>query len=422
MTNFENPLKRLAGMGYGASADQVKEFVLYRYWECLRQNETVHNMTLNESQENADERFCPVIFDALLCWPRTPAGTVVKQHCPDFVEGYNKNFFAHKTCLPDGTWYRHPETHIPWTNYTRCVDMQDLEFRQVVNELYVKGYIVSLITLIISLGIFLGFKSLRCTRIRIHIHLFSSLALNCIAWILWYKLIVEVPENIRTNPTWCIGLHLLLHYLMLANYFWMFCEGLHLHLVLVVVFVKDNVVMKCFTVLGWITPLVFVAIYGVARAYHPTDAAHCWMEDSELMWLLTAPVCISLIASCIFLINVVRVLVKKLHPCSAQPAQLAIRKAVRATIILVPLFGLQHLLLPFRPDHGTDLERIYQLASAVLISLQGFCVSSLFCFANHDVVFTIRSALSRFIPNVVPPVPGGSNTGQLATLSRDIGV
>lgn len=34
---------------------------------------------------------------------------------------------------------------------------------------------------------------------------------------------------------WCILLHLVIHYLMLANYFWMFCEGLHLHLVLVVV-------------------------------------------------------------------------------------------------------------------------------------------------------------------------------------------
>lgn len=34
---------------------------------------------------------------------------------------------------------------------------------------------------------------------------------------------------------WCVGLHLIMHYLMIANYFWMFCEGLHLHLVLVVV-------------------------------------------------------------------------------------------------------------------------------------------------------------------------------------------
>lgn len=33
----------------------------------------------------------------------------------------------------------------------------------------------------------------------------------------------------------CIVLHLIIHYLMLTNYFWMFCEGLHLWLVLVVV-------------------------------------------------------------------------------------------------------------------------------------------------------------------------------------------
>lgn len=33
----------------------------------------------------------------------------------------------------------------------------------------------------------------------------------------------------------CVVLHLIIHYLMLTNYFWMFCEGLHLWLVLVVV-------------------------------------------------------------------------------------------------------------------------------------------------------------------------------------------
>lgn len=42
-----------------------------------------------------------------------------------------------------------------------------------------------------------------------------------------------------------------------------------------------------------------------------------------------------LIRFSVFLINVLRVIVRKLHPQSAQPAPLAIRKAVRATIILV---------------------------------------------------------------------------------------
>lgn len=42
-------------------------------------------------------RFCPLRFDGYLCWPRTPAGSVLSQYCPDFVEGFNRKFLAHKT-------------------------------------------------------------------------------------------------------------------------------------------------------------------------------------------------------------------------------------------------------------------------------------------------------------------------------------
>lgn len=81
------------------------------------------------------------------------------------------------------------------------------------------------------------------------------------------------------------------------------------------------------------------------------------MEESHYMWILTVPVCISLISSIgiiifywklitllkylllVFLINVVRVLLTKLHPCSANPAPLALKKAVRATLILVILIN-----------------------------------------------------------------------------------
>lgn len=99
------------------------------------------------------------------------------------------------------------------------------------------------------------------------------------AWILWYRLVVERSETIAENPVrcteksnyennialqvawqlyktinitnfqlWCIGLHLVVHYFMLVNYFWMFCEGLHLHLVLVVVsypYSSGNLAIAC---------------------------------------------------------------------------------------------------------------------------------------------------------------------------------
>ncbi|XP_037890304.1 calcitonin gene-related peptide type 1 receptor isoform X2 [Glossina fuscipes] len=341
-------------------------------------------------ESDDDKVHCPVRFDGYLCWPRTPGGRILSQYCPDFVEGFNSKFLAHKICLENGSWYRHPESGLEWSNYTNCIDYDDLAFRRLVNELYVKGYSVSCVALCLSLIIFLGFKSLRCTRIRIHVHLFASLALTCIVWILWYKCIIEQPEMIYRYP----------------------------------VFVKDAIVMRWFKIYSWLVPWIFITVYAVARYFHPTDNAHCWMDESLLLWIFSVPITLSLIASLFFLINVLRVIVRKLHPQSSQPAPLAIRKALRATIILVPLFGLQHFLIPYRPDAGTPLERFYQLLSVALISSQGFVVSFLFCFANHDVTFAVRTLLNRIVPGLVSPPPPSSNTGQLATTtpSRELGV
>lgn len=68
---------------------------------------------------------------------------------------------------------------------------------------------------------------------------------------------------------WCQALHIIVHYLMVANYMWMFCEGLHLHIALVVVFVRDEVALRCFFAIGWFIPLCLVAIYASVR-YHVT--------------------------------------------------------------------------------------------------------------------------------------------------------
>lgn len=164
----------------------------------------------------------------------------------------------------------------------------NFQSRQLINDIYFYGYCLSLFTLIISLIIFLSFRwdnlfefenyintsfrSLQCTRIRIHTQLFSSLALSCTFWILWYKLVVGSDDVIASNPSWCAWLHIVTQYLTVCNYFWMFCEGIHLHLVLVVVFIKDIVAMRIFIVIGWILPSVFVAVYSFFRSRSLEDS------------------------------------------------------------------------------------------------------------------------------------------------------
>lgn len=122
----------------------------------------------------------------------------------------------------------------------------------------------------------------------------------------------------------------------------------------------------------------------------------------------------------VFLINIVRVLITKLHPKSVSPPPLAMKKAVRAALILIPLFGLQHILLPFRPVKGSRFESYYHVLSAIIISLQGLCVSCLFCFANHEVITAVLSYLNNLLPTLFKTSYRESYYAQGPTTTRDI--
>eukprot|EP00102_Acyrthosiphon_pisum_P019013 XP_016656223.1 PREDICTED: calcitonin receptor-like [Acyrthosiphon pisum] len=60
---------------------------------------------------------------------------------------------------------------------------------------------------------------------------------------------------------YCRSLHVALQFFMVANYMWMFCEGLHLHMALVVVFVNDVNAMRWFYAIGWGVPVALTVLY-----------------------------------------------------------------------------------------------------------------------------------------------------------------
>jgi calcitonin receptor-like len=61
---------------------------------------------------------------------------------------------------------------------------------------------------------------------------------------------------------------------MVSNYFWMFCEGLYLHTLLVVAFLPENSLMKWFHLIGWVVPAIFTIVYaGVQFRKRPTIPA-----------------------------------------------------------------------------------------------------------------------------------------------------
>jgi calcitonin receptor-like len=100
---------------------------------------------------------CARTFDGWGCWDDTPANSTAFIPCPTFMPGFLPDRMAFKVCLEDGTWFRHPLTNRTWSNYTTCIDQDDLSFRQKINNLYISGYTISVIALLVSLGIFFSF-------------------------------------------------------------------------------------------------------------------------------------------------------------------------------------------------------------------------------------------------------------------------
>lgn len=77
---------------------------------------------------------------------------------------------------------------------------------------------------------------------------------------------------------------------------------------------------------------------------------------------------ISLQVNFFFLLNIVRVLVKKMRETQEVDSHMYL-KAVRATLILVPLLGIQFVVFPWRPSNKV-LGKIYDYLMHSLIHFQ----------------------------------------------------
>ncbi|CAG7827300.1 unnamed protein product, partial [Allacma fusca] len=251
---------------------------------------------------------------------------------------------------------------------------------------------------------------LECTRVRIHKHLFVSFIINNTLWLVWYRAVINNPEigSEPSNEIWCGTLHVLVQYFLVANYFWMFCEGLYLHTLLVFAFTRaESKLLKGFYIFGWLGPVVPIALYTGFRISMNAPDDVCWLNESQWRIFLIVPVFVCLALSLAFLINILRVLLTKLHDnrrslavyarreSNSSDSQSALRKAARATLILIPLLGLHYFLTPFKPEPGSDGEMVYECIAAVSSSLQGLCVSLLFCFCNGEVLSVLRRRFCR---------------------------
>ncbi|RNA22980.1 calcitonin gene-related peptide type 1 receptor-like [Brachionus plicatilis] len=294
---------------------------------------------------------------------------------------------AYFKCESNGSWFEN--SYGKWANYTGCV--QSFLDERLIN-VNIICQTISLIFLLIGLCIFLSYKQLKVNRILLHKNFFVSLIFHSITQILWELIVMKqnlhnVEKFIETNHSGCIFFNLLLQYTRSTNYFWMFSESLYLFKLLISVFKEESTIYTYYFI-GWGIPLILCSIYAFLTFMLNNNS--CWTKNTALTYVINIPNVLTILLNFIFLIRIIRELYKKLTASNTnEPHQY--KKAVRATLILVPLFGLHLILSPFVMCESAPGSQVHNFINRLVESLQGFVVSIIYCFLNAEVGTLLKS-------------------------------
>ncbi|NXQ03491.1 GLR protein, partial [Vidua macroura] len=179
----------------------------------------------------------------------------------------------------------------------------------------------------------------------------------------------------------CRAAQVLMQYCILANHYWFLVEAVYLYKLLIGAVFSEKNYYRLYLYLGWGTPVVFVV---------PWMAAKYLKENvdwgGELLGsVCPCPVSPSQINLLIFM-RILKVILAKLRANQKGYADYKLRLA-KATLTLIPLFGIHEVVFIFATDEQTTgiLRYVKVFFTLFLNSFQGFLVAVLYCFANKEV-------------------------------------
>ncbi|XP_064613843.1 secretin receptor-like [Liolophura sinensis] len=385
--------------------------------------------------------YCNRTWDGVMCWPDAPAGTTSIQPCADYIHGFDTSKTVTRVCLPHGEWMISELTNSSWSNYTACFarptpDADGLPklaegvAKHLKNIVLIQniGYGVSLVFLVFAVVIMIYFRKLHCQRNTIHINLFISFILRSAISFMTKNLLIEnlgLPQDVyytesghivfREEGThWeCKLLFTVFHYILGANYMWVFVEGLYLYILIFVAVFSEKRAFKWYIFFGWVSPLAFVTPWVLVRIF--LEDTLCWNthEVRGYYWIMKGPIVLSILVNFLFFLFIVRALFTKLRTSSRlECRRFRYRRLAKSTLVLIPLFGAYYIVFICIPDyshHELELAKLY--TECILSSFQGFIVALLFCFLNGEVQAEIRKKWGIGI------LPGRSNSGRSGTMS-----
>ncbi|ELU04502.1 hypothetical protein CAPTEDRAFT_221050 [Capitella teleta] len=306
---------------------------------------------------------------------------------------------AHRRCTNVGQWAVHPEHGNEVSNYSACFDNKVIAIKINIEILKISLYIdfagnaLSVTFLLAAIVFLTSSRSLRLElkkriSVQLHFSLFIAVLFNGIFTILFHLVYLDAFTNVVNpvhldNAIWCRLLHTVTKFFKSATFMCMLCEGLYLfRRILNVLQVGLKESLTKYLIIGWVTPFAIVGSYVIVRIAL-NENEKCWIEEnlSHLEFVHIVPNLLSLICNLVFLISIEWMLCTKMRSDTSDKRIEVLRHALRATLSLIPIFGLQFLFIIWRPRYWPP----YEIIVAIFTSTQGFLVAVLYCFATQEV-------------------------------------
>ncbi|XP_062591535.1 secretin receptor-like isoform X1 [Saccostrea cucullata] len=391
----------------------------YEQMEKLERASVICQNTIDSYNASSNNLYCEPIWDQIMCWEATRAGTVARKNCPAYIEGLNTDGFARRHCTENGTWYIPPGRNISWTDFGDCVsNSQQIYSSDLLNHLarirlmYNIGYGVSLCSLVVAVFIMLCCRKLSSKSNTLHINLFIAFILRAFMSFLKESLFVEgvgleqdVEEvngvfRFREGGThWeCKLLFTLFVYTISACAMWIFMEALYLYMMVYKTMFTEKHGVHLYVIFGWLGPLTFIIPWVIVRAV--LEDSLCWNTNPspEYLWILRGPLLGIYIINFIFFVDIVRVLFIRVQKNKRVSGARKVRKMAKFIVVLIPLFGVCYIVFSFLTGNDIDVQRDipYLYIEMFYNSFQGFILAILFCFLNEEVLQEIRKAWYKY--------------------------
>ncbi|KAL2102035.1 hypothetical protein ACEWY4_003796 [Coilia grayii] len=236
-------------------------------------------------------------------------------------------------------------------------------------------------------------RTIRCLRNIIHWNLISAFILRNATWFIMQ--LTMNPDVHESNVLWCRMVTAVYNYFHVTNFFWMFGEGCYLHTAIVLTYSTDKLRKWMFMCIGWGIPFPIIIAWAFGKFYY--DNEKCWFGKRAGVYtdyIYQGPMILVLMINFVFLFNIVRILMTKLK-ASTTSETIQYRKAVKATLVLLPLLGITYMLFFVNPGESEISQVVFIYFNSFLESFQGFFVSVFYCFLNSEVRSAARKRWVR---------------------------